>query len=45
LVTRFPRKVFRIALLDGDDCYKPESTLESAGICEGQLLFMIEQGM
>jgi hypothetical protein len=43
LVTRFPRKVFRLSATGGDDCYRVEDTMESAGIAEGQVLFMIEQ--
>jgi hypothetical protein len=42
LVTRFPRKVFVLSASGGEDCYRPEDTLESAGITEGQVLFMIE---
>ncbi|KAL3798155.1 hypothetical protein HJC23_005716 [Cyclotella cryptica] len=42
LVTRFPRKVYRLSSSGGKDCYQADDTLESAGIAEGQVLFMIE---
>jgi hypothetical protein len=43
LATRFPRKVYKLSTLGDEDSYNPEDTLESAGIIEGQVLFMIEQ--
>lgn len=43
LVTRFPRKVFLLSSSGGADCYNPGDTLESAGIADGQVMFMIEQ--
>mmetsp|Transcript_24613 Transcript_24613/g.53329 ORF Transcript_24613/g.53329 Transcript_24613/m.53329 type:complete len:621 (-) Transcript_24613:56-1918(-) len=44
LVTRFPRRVFRVASSDGvgDDCFAANATLESAGIGQGQEMFMVE---
>lgn len=43
LVTRFPRKEFMLSSSGEKDCYKPEDTLESAGITDGQVMFMIER--
>ena len=42
LVTRFPRKVYKLSELDEKDGYKADASLESAGITQGQILFMIE---
>lgn len=44
LVTRFPRQVFRVASSGGvgDDCFAADATLESAGIGQGQEMFMVE---
>ncbi|KAL7520753.1 hypothetical protein ACHAWX_005462 [Stephanocyclus meneghinianus] len=43
LVTRFPRKVYKLSSSGGTDRYKVDDTLANAGIMEGQLLLMIEQ--
>jgi hypothetical protein len=43
LVTRFPRKVYKLSSSGGGDCYKADDTLSDAGIVEGQVLLMIEQ--
>jgi len=44
LVTRFPRRVFRVSSPQGEggSCFAADATLESAGIGEGQEIFMIE---
>lgn len=50
LVTRFPRKVYRLSSSssaeedsDETDCYEAEDLLENVGIVFGQILFMIEK--
>jgi hypothetical protein len=44
LVTRFPRRIFRLTSLEtaGEGCYDANATLESVGVSEGQELFMVE---
>lgn len=41
LVTRFPRRVFTISSKDGGH-FSADATLESAGLAQGQELFMVE---
>eukprot|EP00956_Cyclotella_meneghiniana_P038230 scaffold150560_cov23-Cyclotella_meneghiniana.AAC.1 len=51
LVTRFPRKVYKLSSLANDDgdeddtdyCYDANDLLENVGIVNGQILFMIEK--
>eukprot|EP00956_Cyclotella_meneghiniana_P015878 scaffold24646_cov20-Cyclotella_meneghiniana.AAC.2 len=51
LVTRFPRKVYKLSSLANDDeddddadyCYGANDLLENVGIVNGQILFMIEK--
>ena len=40
LVTRFPRRVFQLSSEEG--CFNADATLESAGIAQGQEMFMVE---
>ena len=43
LVTRFPRRVFRVSSDgEGEACFAADATLESAGIGIGQEMFMVE---
>ena len=50
LVTRFPRKVYRLSSSSAEeessdemDCYEAEDLLQNVGIVNGQILFMIEK--